>query len=215
MSRIPVVLVEDHEMVRAGIRALLAAHADVDVVGEAGAGQDALDLVARTGPAVVLLDLSLPGLHGLEVLDRIVQSRPTARVLVLSMHRDEQYVARALQRGAAGYLPKDATSQELITAIRQVARGGRYVSERFSREAVELHLNRSHTSPLEALTPRQREVLQLVAEGHTTRAIAARLGISVKTVEVHRSHIMERLDIHEVASLARFAVAHGLVSLRP
>jgi DNA-binding NarL/FixJ family response regulator len=209
---IRVLLVEDHDLVRAGVRALIAGLADIEVVGEAATGQAGLELAEQVLADVVLLDLSLPELHGLEVLQRLQERRPELRVLVLSMHRDEEYAARAIRQGAYGYLTKDASADELGQAIRDVHRGVRHVGSALSLPAVHEALRRDTPDRLAVLTPRQREVLQLVAEGHTTREVAARLGISPKTVEVHRSHLMDRLEIRELAGLVRFAIATGLVS---
>lgn len=211
MPTVRVLLVEDHAMVRAGLRSLLANASGIEVVGEASDGRDALAQIGHLRPDVALVDVSMPGLNGLEVARRVSTDRDPARVLMLSMHGDEEYVARALHAGACGYLLKAAGAPELIEAIRTVARGGRYLSRQIARDRVERFLAEDGTSRIDRLTPRQREVLQLVAEGLTTRAIAAELGISQKTVEVHRSHLMDRLGIRDVAGLARFAVAQGLV----
>lgn len=209
---IRVLLVEDHDLVRAGVRSLLASLPDIEVVGEAATGRAGLDLAERLPADVMLLDLSLPELHGLEVLQQLKDRRPDLRVLILSMHRDEEYAARALRMGAHGYLTKDASAAELGNAIREVQRGVRHLGASLSLPAVHEAMRRAAPNRLAVLTPRQREVLQLVAEGYTTREVAARLGISPKTVEVHRSHLMDRLEIRELAGLVRFAIATGLVS---
>jgi DNA-binding NarL/FixJ family response regulator len=209
---ITVLLADDHALVRSGIRSLLDGVAGIEVVGEAGDGHDALRLAAALRPDVLLLDIKLPSLNGLEVADRLAREQPGVKVVMLSMHDNEEYVLHALRAGAAGYLLKDATVPELEMAIRSVARGETYLSPPVSKHLVGEYLRRATGDGVpELLTPRQREVLQLVAEGHSTKEIAARLTLSVKTVETHRAQLMERLDIHDVAGLVRYALRVGLV----
>jgi DNA-binding NarL/FixJ family response regulator len=210
---IRVLLADDHTLVRAGIRALLGGIEGVEVVGEASDGQETLRLVASARPDVVLLDIGMPGLNGLEVASRIAREK-SARVVILSTHSSEEYVLQALRAGASGYLVKDAAPAELELALRAVRRGETYLTSSVSKHVVEDYVRRTGgaADPLAALTPRQREVLQLVAEGHATKEIASRLGISVKTAETHRTQLMERLDIHDVAGLVRFAIRVGLIT---
>jgi DNA-binding NarL/FixJ family response regulator len=216
MSACPirVLLADDHTLVRAGIRSLLQGLPGVEVVGEADDGQEALRLAETLRPDVVLMDVGMPGLNGLEVAGRLQTSDPAIRVIIVSMHTAEQYVLRALRAGCAGYLVKSSAVSELDVAVRSVARGETYLSPVVSKRVVEDYVTRTGgaADPLEALTPRQREILQLVAEGHTSKDIAQRLYLSVKTVEAHRAQLMERLDLHDLAGLVRFAVRVGLVA---
>ncbi|WP_164013076.1 response regulator [Pyxidicoccus trucidator] len=214
-----VVLTDDHQLVRAGLRALLDTFGDIEVLAECGDGQAALALTDRLQPDVLLLDISLPGLNGIEVARRVPKVSPSTRVLVLSMHTAAEYVAQALRAGVAGYLVKDAAVAELKVALEAVRQGRTYLSPAVSQSVVEGFLRVTEEAPaarpLDLLTPRQREVLQLIAEGHATRAIAERLRVSVKTVEAHRAQLMERLDIRDVPALVRLAVWHGLVPGEP
>jgi len=215
MSAIRIVLADDHALVRAGLRSLLEAVSDFEVAGEAGDGHEALALVERLNPHVLVLDIGLPGLNGLEVVARVTRQHPETRVVMLSMHAGEEYVRQALAGGASGYLLKDSSVPELELAIRAVVRGKTYLSPDVSQHVVGGFLERPADAKAEAaspLTPRQRETLQLIAEGHSTKEIAHRLGVSVKTIESHRSQIMERLGIRDVAGLVRYAVRTGLVS---
>jgi DNA-binding NarL/FixJ family response regulator len=213
-----VLLAYDHHLVRAGIRALLESLPDVEIVAEAGDGQESLAALHRTKPDVALLDISMPGLNGLELAVRASREVPETRIVILSVHGDASHVAQALRAGAKGYLVKDAAADELPVLLRSVMRGETYLSPGLSRHVVDGFLGRSATSPDEKpdiaslLTPRQRETLQLVAEGRSTKEIAQKLDLSVKTVETHRAQLMERLDIHDVAGLVRFAVRAGIVS---
>jgi DNA-binding NarL/FixJ family response regulator len=214
MRPIRVLLADDHTLVRAGIRGLLQGLADVDVVGEAGDGQEALRLAESLGPDVVLLDVGLPGLNGLEVAGRIGAFDASIRVVILSMHSSEEYVLRALRAGCAGYLLKASAVSELEVAVRAVARGETYLSPAVSKRVVDDYVSRTGgaADPLDALTPRQREVLQLAAEGLSSKEIAQRLGLSYRTVEAHRAQLMERLGVHDLAGLVRFAVRVGLIT---
>lgn len=214
MKPIRVVLAEDHRLVRAGLRALLETSSKIEVVGEADDGRKALELVARQRPTLVLMDIAMPSLDGLETTRRIVKEHPDVRVIILSMHTDDKYVLQALRAGARGYLLKDAVPRELELAVDAVVGGEIFLSPAISKRVVEDYLHRAgnDTTPLDQLSPRQREILQLIAEGRSTKRIAALLATSVKTVETHRSVLMERLDIHDIAGLVRFAVRHGLVS---
>jgi DNA-binding NarL/FixJ family response regulator len=213
MKSIRVLLADDHTLVRAGIRGLLQGLEGLDVVGEAEDGHEALRLAGELRPDVVLLDVGMPGLNGLEVAGRVAALDPAIRILILSMHTSEEYVLRALRAGCAGYLVKRSAVSELEVAVRAVARGETYLSPAVSKQVVDDYVGRTGgaTDPLEALTPRQREVLQLVAEGHTSKEIAEQLGLSFKTVEAHRAQIMERLGLQDLAGLVRFAVRVGLV----
>jgi DNA-binding NarL/FixJ family response regulator len=213
-TRQRVLLADDHALVRAGIRALLEGIPLVEVVGETGDGQDALERVRRDPPDVLLLDVSLPGMNGLEVAERIRRIESPTRVLMLSMHSGPDYVARALAAGAAGYLIKDAAFDELEQAIVVVARGGRYISRGIDQDVVRSFAKQTSSgqSQLQVLTPRQRQVLQLIAEGRGTREIAERLHLSVKTVETHRAQLMSRLGIHDISGLVRFAIRVGLLA---
>jgi len=213
MKSIRVFLADDHTLVRAGIRNLLVGIRGIEVVGEAGDGQEALRLVDILRPDVVLLDVGMPGLNGLEVAARLATLDSAIRVMILSMHVSEEYVLRALRAGCAGYLLKASAVSELEVAVRAVARGETYLSPAVSRPVVDDYVRRTGgaVDPLQALTPRQREVLQLVAEGNSTKEIAHRLGLSPKTVETHRAQLMERLGVHDVPGLVRFAVRVGLV----
>jgi DNA-binding NarL/FixJ family response regulator len=214
VSPIRILVADDHTLVRAGIRGLLAGLDGVEVVGEVGDGHDALRLAEELRPDIVFLDIGMPGLNGLEVASRLNSVDPAVRVVILSMHSAEEYVLRALRAGCAGYLLKGSAVAELEVAVRAVARGETYLSSAVSKRVVEEYLSRtgSAADPLDALTPRQREILQLVAEGNTSKDIASRLLLSFKTVEAHRAQIMERLGVHDVAGLVRFAVRVGLVN---
>lgn len=214
MNPIRVLLADDHTLVRAGIRGLLEKMAGIQVVAEAGDGREALRLIEATQPDVVLMDITMPGLNGLEAAARVTKDFPKVRVIMLSVHANEEYVWQALRGGAAGYLVKDAGPAELELAVTAVARGEMYLSPAVSKHVVQDYIRRvaGETSTLDLLTPRQREILQMIAEGNTTKEVAERLNVSVKTVETHRAQLMERLDIHDVAGLVRYAIRVGLVS---
>jgi DNA-binding NarL/FixJ family response regulator len=214
MTPIRVVLADDHALVRAGIRSLLTAITGVEVVAEAGDGYEVVQLVDSLQPRLVLMDISMPGLNGLEATARIVKSHPRTAVIILSMHATEEYTLQALRAGASGYLLKDAAPAELELAIAAVARGETYLSPAMSRHLITDYRRRvvDQVDPLERLTSRHREVLQLIAEGRTTKDIAAKLEVSVKTIETHRAHLMDRLDIHDIPGLVRFAIRVGLIT---
>jgi DNA-binding NarL/FixJ family response regulator len=219
MTPIRVVLADDHALVRAGIRALLAGIAGIEVVGEAQNGHEIIELVDKLRPRLVLMDIAMPGLNGLEATARIVKNHPGTAVIILSMHAGEEYALQALKAGASGYLLKDADLAELELGISAVARGETYLSPVVSKHLVADYRRRAagqdQTDPLERLSSRHREVLQLIAEGNTTKDIAAKLKLSVKTVETHRAQLMDRLDIHDVAGLVRFAIRSGLIASSP
>jgi DNA-binding NarL/FixJ family response regulator len=211
-----VLLADDHTLVRAGIRALLQSLPDVEIVAEASDGREALERVLATQPDVALLDISMPSLNGLELAARLAVESPRTRLVILSMHGDPGHVAQALRAGVSGYLLKDAAVDELPVLLRAVSRGETYLSPAISRSVVEGFLQRSGASPAatadDGLTSRQREILQLVSEGKSSKEVAQLLDISLKTVESHRSQIMDRLNIHDLAGLVRYAVRTGLVN---
>ena len=215
MNPIRLLLADDHVLVRAGIRSLLEKIPNVEVVGEAGTGREALQLIKSESPHLVLMDIAMRELGGLEALPRITKDFPNVRVIILSAHANEEYVIRALRSGAAGYMLKDAATAELELAIKSVSEDKTYLSPSISRTVIDSYLERvgGQLSPLEQLTPRQREILQLIAEGKNTKEIAYDLAISVKTVESHRLQLMERLNIRGVPGLVRYAVRSGLVSV--
>ncbi len=209
-----VLLADDHTLVRAGVRKLIESMPGMSVVGEADDGLALLTLAAQLQPDLVLMDIAMAGLNGLEATARLLKAQPGIRVLILSMHQNEEYVRQALRNGAVAYLLKDAAPVELERAIWAVQRGEIYLSPAVSRGVVSDYVQRLRDEPVPAthLTPRQREVLQLVAQGHSSKDIARRLGLSVKTVDTHRSQVMKQLDIHDVAGLVRYAVRSGLIS---
>jgi DNA-binding NarL/FixJ family response regulator len=213
MSRLRVMIVEDHALVRAGMRALLEKIDGIDVVSAVGDGWEAVKAVQTDAPDLVLMDIAMPELNGLDATSRIVKESPATRVILLSMHANEEYLQQALQSGALGYLLKGAELAELELAIKTVSRGESYLTPAVAKYAIEAYREKSDgpTGPLAKLSMRQREILQLIAEGHTTKDIAQRLNVSVKTVETHRAHLMERLEIHDVPGLVRFAVRVGLI----
>jgi DNA-binding NarL/FixJ family response regulator len=208
-----VLLADDHALVRAGIKALLHRIEGVDVIAEAGDGHEALRLIEELQPDIVLLDVTMPGLSGLEVLEESKKQFPDVRVIILTVHDAGEYAMQALRAGAAGYLPKSAAADELQLAIEIVGRGETYVSGKVSRRTLLEYSKGPTEHPLARLTPRQREILTLIAEGLSTKDMGCRLNISVKTVESHRAQLMERLDIHDVATLVRYALKMGLVKV--
>jgi len=209
-----IVLADDHRLVRAGVRALLEKIRLGEVIAEAGDGREALELVAAHQPDIVLLDIGMPNLNGLDAIDRIKKGSPETKVIILSMHANEEYVVRALRSGVSGYLIKDSAVDELERAIHSVAAGQTYLSKRISKPTIQAYLSNTNRiyAPLDELTPRQREVLQLIGEGKNTKEIADLLGVSIKTVEAHRLRLMRRLGIHDLPGLVRFAIRTGLVS---
>jgi len=213
MTPIRVVLADDHALVRAGIRSLLAGIAGIEVVAEAHDGQEVIQLVEKLSPDLVLMDIAMPGLNGLEATSRIVNTCPGTAVIILSMHAAQEYALQALRAGASGYVLKDADFAELESAIETVSRGETYLSPVISKHLIDDFRRRvaNQPDPLDRLTSRHREVLQLIVEGNSTKDIAAKLNLSVKTVESHRAQIMSRLDIHDVAGLVRFAMRVGLI----
>lgn len=214
MTSLRILIADDHTLVRAGFRSLLEKLPDCAVVAEVGDGREALRLVAQMQPDVVLMDVKMPSLNGLEATARISRDYPGVRVVILSMYTNEEYVLQALRAGAAGYLLKDAATAELQLAIQAAVRGEMYLSPSISKRVLQdyIQLVGSGGGMLDALTLRQREVLQLIAEGRTMKEIAQSLQISVKTAESHRTQLMERLDIHDVTGLVRFAIRVGLVT---
>ncbi len=214
MKPVRVLLADDHTLVRAGLRKLLESLPDIEVVGEAADGLALLVLTEQLQPNLVLMDIAMPGLNGLDATARLVKAWPHIRVLILSMHQNEEYVRQALRNGAAAYLLKDCAPLELELALKAVLRGETYLSPAVSKGVVSDYVQRlrGEEKPGAQLTPRQREVLQLIAEGKSTKEIARRLDVSVKTVESHRSQLMKQLDIHEVAGLVRYAMHMGLVT---
>ena len=214
MVPLTIVLADDHHLVRGGVRSLLESLPGVTIVGETGDGREALDLVEKHRPDVILLDITMPGLSGLEVAARVAGVSPRTKVVMLTMHAGETYVAQALRAGIAGYLLKDSAIAELEMALEAVSRGETYLSPAVTSRVVTSFLSGQGppVGPLEGLTSRQREVLQLIAEGRSTKEIAVQLGVAIKTIETHRTQIMERLDIHDIAGLVRFAIRAGLVS---
>ncbi|MGD0209116.1 MAG: response regulator transcription factor [Verrucomicrobiota bacterium] len=211
---IRVILADDHTLVRAGIRALLEKLPGVEVMGEASDGREVLNLVRLHRPDVVLMDIAMPGLNGLEAAARMAKEFPDVRVIILSMHHNEEYVWRALKAGAAGYLLKKAATAELATALQRVAHGEIYLSQEISTrlpKSFPLNGIANRKSPLEQLTGRQREILQLIAEGQNTKGIAEILKVSPKTVEYHRMKLMGCLNVHDIPGLVRFALRVGLL----
>jgi DNA-binding NarL/FixJ family response regulator len=213
MPAMRVVLADDHALIRAGLRALLQSLDGVQVVGEASNGHEALEVIERQQPDIVLMDIAMPGLNGLEAATRIAKQWPTVRVIMLSMHANEEYIRQALSAGAAGYILKGAEPAELELALKAVLRGETYLTPGVSKRIVQDYLQgREKAGPLQELTSRQREVLQLIAEGYSTKDIAKKLDVSVKTAETHRTELMSRLGIHDVAGLVRYAIRIGLVT---
>jgi DNA-binding NarL/FixJ family response regulator len=214
VNPIRVVLADDHTLVRAGISALLEKLPGVKVTGEAGDGREVLNLVKAQRPDVVLMDIAMPGLNGLEAAERMARDFPNVRIIILSMHNNEEYVLRAIKAGAAGYLLKKAATAELETALRRVVDGEIYLSKEIS---LQLHRQlplqgiAGRKGPFEQLTGRQREILQLIAEGRNTKKIGEILKVSPKTVEYHRMKLMNCLDVHDVPGLVRFALRVGLI----
>ena len=212
MKPLRLLLADDHILVRAGLRALLDGMDGVTVVAEADNGEEAVALALEHGPDVALLDITMPGINGLQAAQRIMAQLPQTRVVILSMHAAEEYVNRALALGVAGYLLKDAATQELKAALEAVAAGRTYLSPRLTGQLLESLARRGDGAQRPSLTARQSEVLRLLALGRSVKEIAFELQISAKTVETYRAQIMTRLDLHDIASLVRYAIRSGLIS---
>ena len=214
MTSIKLVLADDHAVVRAGIKAMLEGLGGIDIVGQGTNGREACALVEQHQPQLLLMDISMPEMNGLEATARIVKDFPNVRVIILSMHTSEEYVWKALQAGATGYLLKDAEPAELDLAIKTVLSGQTYLTASVSKQVVEAYMQRmgGESTVADVLTPRQREVLQLIAEGKALKEIAQILHVSIKTVESHRTLLMDRLNIHDTAGLVRYAMRRGMIS---
>jgi DNA-binding NarL/FixJ family response regulator len=212
MEPVRVLLVDDHPLFRAGIRALIEQIAGFQVVGEAENGEQAVEQSRKCKPDIVLMDISMPGVNGLDTTARVLKVQPNVRVIILSMHAEKEYVLQAFQAGAKGYLLKGARPTELELAISAVARGGVYISPGASQYVVESAMQHAdETDLLKTLSPRQRQVLYYIARGEGRKAIALKLGLSAKTVDAYRSQLMRKLDIHDVASLVRYALKAGVL----
>ncbi len=213
MGKVRILLADDHTILREGIKVLLNRERDMEIVAEAEDGAQALEKVRTAKPDVVVMDISMPKIGGLEVTREITETFPDVKVVILTMHDNEEYLVQALKSGAKGYVLKEAAATDLAEAIRAVVRGDAYLYPAVARKLVDDYVNRVRTikTASESLTPREREVLKLVAEGHTNREIADYLGISVKTVENHRANLMKKLDLHDRTELARYAIKIGLV----
>jgi DNA-binding NarL/FixJ family response regulator len=207
---IRILLADDHVLVRQGFRMILAAQPDMEIVGEAGNGREAVEYAEKLKPDIVIMDVAMPELNGIEATRRLAASLPRTRVLALSMHKDSVYVREILRSGARGYLLKDSADADLLAAVRAVAKGDGYLSPAVS-DAVLTDYRRHVTDPIDLLTSREREVLQMIAEGKTNKEIAVALNLSVYTVEAHRGRVMEKLNLHSTGELVRFALRNGLI----
>ena len=215
VKSISVLLAEDHLIVREGLKTLLQAEEDIKVVGEAANGRQAVDLVKKLSPRVVVMDIAMPLLNGLEAARQILKIKPATRVLILSAHSDDAYVEQVIELGGAGYLIKQTAAHVLPVAIREVVKGNFYFSPAIANRFDRQHNNANHFSSLKMktvrLTSREMEVLQLIAEGKANKETASELGIGIKTVEKHRQHLMQKLDIHDTAGLTRYAISAGII----
>lgn len=214
---IRVLIADDHKIMLAGLRSLLEKQTDFDVVGEADNGRKAVQMAQEIKPDVVVMDVSMPDLNGIEATMQIIESLPETRVIALSMHSDKRFVVGMLRAGASGYLLKDCASQELANAIVQVAGGKKYLSPEITGVVIDDFLqggsSEKGSTVTSQLSPREREVLQLIAEGWSTKQIASHLYVSIKTVETHRRQIMKKLDLHAIADLTKYAIREGLTSI--
>jgi DNA-binding NarL/FixJ family response regulator len=210
---ITVFLADDHTLVREGIAALIAKHPDLTVVGQCGDGLKVAGEVAQAKPDVLLLDLTMPGLNGLDICRQLSRRQKNVAILVLTMHAEEEFVVRALESGASGYLLKEAAAEQLAEAVHTVAAGKVYLGPGVSRSVLNKLVNGKGSDPYNQLTARERQVLQLIAEGKTNRTISEMLGLSVKTVDTHRARMMRKLDIHDQTNLVKYAIRRGIVSI--
>jgi DNA-binding NarL/FixJ family response regulator len=208
-STIRILLADDHTILRQGLKLILSSQPDLQVVGEAANGHEVVGLAQELRPDIVLLDVAMPELNGIDATRRMMEANPKLRILVLSMHKEAVYVREILRAGARGYLLKDVIDTELLNAVRSVARGDGYVSPAVSSALLSDYRQNIH-NPIDLLTKREREVLQLIAEGKTNKEVAAKLNLSVYTVDSHRGKIMEKLNLHSTGELVRFAIKHGL-----
>jgi DNA-binding NarL/FixJ family response regulator len=214
VDKIKVLLVDDHAIMRDGIKALLSLNSDITIVGEASDGKEAIEKMAEMKPDVIIMDIAMPGMDGLEATRRIKKQWPGVKVLVLTQYDNREYILTAIKAGAAGYVPKRALGSELVTAVRSVYKGDSFLHPSAATALVEDYRQQvKGAEPYDALTPREREILKLIAEGHTSREIAENLYISLKTVTGHRTRLMEKLDLHNRTELFKFAVRKGLVTL--
>jgi DNA-binding NarL/FixJ family response regulator len=215
--KIRVFLADDHAVVRDGLRLILEAQEDITVVGEAADGHQAVDQVLKLKPDIVLMDIAMPKLNGIEATQQILKSCPSVKVVILSMHSSSEHISRALRAGALGYLLKESAGKEVVKAVKTVYLGQRYLCQKISESVIDDYIDLQEAapgrSPLTRLSPREREILQLVAEGKTTKEIAGMLYLSTKTIETYRSRLMVKLGINDVPGLVKFAIQHGITSL--
>lgn len=213
MAKIKILLVDDHAIMRDGIRAMLSLDNDIDIVGEAADGKEAMEKVEELAPDVVIMDIAMPGMDGLEATRRIRKRNGKIKVLVLTQHDNREYILTAIKAGISGYVPKRALGSELVSAIHAVYRGESFLYPSAAAALIEDYLRQADEEPYDRLTDREREILKLIAEGHSSREIAGMLFISLKTVLGHRTKIMQKLDIHNRTELIKYAMQKGLVSL--
>lgn len=215
MAKIRVLLADDHAIVREGVKMILIKEPDIEVVGEASDGQEALDLVDRLKPGVVVMDISMPGMSGIEATQHVRERYPGVNVLALTMHEDESYVFKLLRAGASGYVLKRAAAQDLVQAVRAAAKGEAFLYPSVARKIVEDYLKRVETGEdrerYDGLTEREKEILTVIAQGLSNQQIAQKLYISIKTVQTHRAHILEKLGLHDRTELVRYAIRKGLI----
>lgn len=215
---IRILLADDHEVMRDGLRSLLNSQPGMEVIAEAASGREAVELAVKKKPDVIIMDINMPNLSGIEATRQIVASVPKVKVIGLSMYSDKRFVVQLLKAGATGFLPKSSPFNEVVSAIKAVVANHTYVSPQIASNLIEDYVERvstNDTSVFSVLTPREREVLQLIAEGCPTKKIASHLHISVKTVDTHRRQIMDKLDLHSIAELTKYAIQEGLTSARP
>ena len=213
MAKIKILVVDDHTLMRDGIKAMLSLHDDIEVVGEASEGKEAMELAERLSPDVIIMDIAMPFMDGLEATRRITKKNGKTKVLVLTQYNNREYILSAIKAGAVGYVPKRALGNELVSAIRAVHRGESFLYPTAAAVLIDDYRQKADVEPYDSLTAREREVLKLIAEGYTGREIANLLFISLKTVMGHRSKIMEKLDLHNRAELIKYAVRKGLVNV--